>query len=363
MGASETIKVTAQSGFIDDVVAADNDRLAYVLSDAATKCELHVLSFGTKSEQVVDLSPVTLHPVALQLLGSRIFVVGRQEDGRQNAAVFELADKGKAKPAGSVVYKIPPAHHISVIARDGKQRVATHRATPSKGGTRHEIELLDLETGRRIGAVRSLELDSAETNKQLDFRVSYWTDGWTRANGIKGGEWDRKENQRSPDSEVTYDLPTAKFVEKRVIADLFEQRRRFQSLADAGVAGDFVHTGWDKNGIQVWKSSRPRTVELDQPFTNYDAKSLQGVVGADGSAWFVLKVDPVNPDAVARKKADLEYLDVFHASVEGRAQRRARILAAGTRHRFGVAGDRFWLMERNQGFERGAKSLTLYQFP
>ena len=67
--------------------------------------------------------------------------------------------------------------------------------------------------------------------------------------------------------------------------------------------------------------------------------------------------------AVARKKADPEYLDVFVAPAGGKAVRKARVLAAGARHRFGVAGDRFWLLERNQGFDRGGKNLVLYQVP
>ena len=69
---------------------------------------------------------------------------------------------------------------------------------------------------------------------------------------------------------------------------------------------------------------------------SYDAKSLQGIVNADGCAWIALKVDPVNADAVARKKADPEYLDVFRVGADGKAMRKARMLAKGLRYRFGV---------------------------
>ena len=72
------------------------------------------------------------------------------------------------------------------------------------------------------------------------------------------------------------------------------------------------------------------------------------------------QADPVNPDAVARKKADPEYLDVFKAGVDGKAVRKMRILATGTRHRFGVIHDKVWLLERSKGFDRGGKSLTFY---
>ena len=69
----------------------------------------------------------------------------------------------------------------------------------------------------------------------------------------------------------------------------------------------------------------------------------------------------MNAEAVARKRADPEYLDVFKLA-DGKATRKARVLAKGIRHRFGAAGEqRFWLIERNAGFDRGGKTFTLYQ--
>ena len=358
LGATELARLTTPAGFIDDVVAADDQRIAYVVADTASKAELHVVINATKQEQVIDLSAVTLHPIALSLIGARAFVVGVTEDGSQVAALFDLVERSKTKPAGTIVYRLAPATQITLITRDGKQRIAVHKATTTSTGTVHSVELDAIETGRRI-AGRSLALDPGERNKGLGLRVNHWSDGFTRAYGIKEGEWDKKEDQRAPDQEATYDLITGK-LEKQKIEDLFEQRRRFQSLADAGNRLDFIRIAQDNSGIQVWKAGRPRAIELDQPLTSYDLKSLQGVVNADGSAWLVLKVDPVNAEAVARKKADPEYLDVFHVGTDGKALRKARILATGQRHRFGVVGEKFWLLERNTGFERGGRSLSLY---
>lgn len=119
---------------------------------------------------------------------------------------------------------------------------------------------------------------------------------------------------------------------------------------------------WDNATVQLWRSGKLRTIELDQAITQYDPKSLQGVINADGSAWLLFKVDPVNQDAVARKKADPEYVDIFRVAADGKtATRKARVLAHGVRMRFGAVGDKFWLVERNNGFERGGKWLALYQ--
>jgi hypothetical protein len=118
----------------------------------------------------------------------------------------------------------------------------------------------------------------------------------------------------------------------------------------------------DNSAIELWRGGKGVKVALDQPLSQYDTKSLQGVINADGSAWIALKVDPVNAEAVARKKADPEYLDVFRVGADGKATRKARVLAKGLRHKFGVIDNSmFWLLERSSGFERGGRALTVYQ--
>jgi hypothetical protein len=366
VGATEIVKKTAPTGFIDDAIASDETRLAYVVGDASTGSELHLVNVATQAETVVDLAAVTVHPISVALFGPRVFVVGQNEDGAQIAALVEpTADAAKptVKSPPKIVYKLGPATDITVVTRDGKPRIALHRATSAMTGMKHEVELDAVETGKRVAAGHAIELDGKDANKKLELTVNHWSDGYTRAHGIKGGEWEKKEDQRSPDVEATYDLVAGKFVEQTKIEDLFAQHKRFQTLAEVHDRVDFLHMTWDNSTVQIWRAGKPVGVTLDQPINNYDPKSLQGFVAADGSAWFVLKTDPVNPDAVARKKADPEYVDVFHATADGKAERKARVLETGVRVRFGTMGsDRFWLLERSSGFERGGKTLTLYGF-
>lgn len=362
VSATEIVKLTATGGFIDDAVAADEARIAYVVADAANKADLHVYTHATKSEVVIDLAPVTLTPIELAFVGKqRALVIGRTDDGSHMAALVEL-DPAAKKP---VVYKLAPATDISIITRGGTKRLAVHKVgAGANGAIKHTAELVSLETGKRVGAARSLEVAEDGTNAKLGFRVNHWSDGYSKAHGIKQGEWDRKEDQRAPDYETTYDLVTGKFVDKQKIVDLFEQRRRFQTLAEAASNGrtDIVRMNWDNASVQVWRAGKLRAVELDQAITQYDPKSLQGVIGPDGSAWLMFKVDPVNQEAVARQKADPEYVDIFRVAADGKtATRKARVLAHGVRMRFGALGDKFWLVERNTGFERGGKWLALYQ--
>ena len=364
VGATEVAKVTPASGFIDDVIATDEARLAYVVTDGSTKAELHVLTVATSADQLADITAVTLHPVGLALVGARVLVIGQTDDGQQTAALVEIAGK---KP-GATVYKLGPATHITVISRDGKARVAVHKElAPTKTTIREEVALYAIETGSKLGG-GGLDVDEQDVNAKLDFRINHWTEGMTKAIGIKGGTWDPKENERMPDSEATYDLVAGKFTEKKKIADLFEQKKRFAVLQGMGtesprgaVKHDFFKYAWDNTSIALWHDGAARTLEIDQPLGNYDPKSLQTVVAPDGSAWFALKIDPTNPEAVARKKADPEYLDVFHVGTDTKATRKARLLAKGHRFWFGAMGDRFWALDRSNGSERGSSSLTLYK--
>jgi len=346
VGVTEVARYTAPSGFIDDPVAADDDRIAYVIADAATKAELHVAALSRQDEIVLDLAPITLHPVQLAFVGPRVFVVGANEDGTVSAA---LVDPKAKKP---VVYKIGPAANITVL----KDRVAVHRVAPAGKNTRHDVELLAIDSGRRVAA-HGIELDPSGMDEKLEFRVNNWSDGYTRAYGIKGGTWDKKEDQKMPDAEGTLDVLAGKVIETHPIKDLFEQHKRFAVLADQKERVDFARA--DRGELTLWKGGVAAPVTLDQPFTNYDPASLQYQITPDG-AWIALKVDPVNPDAVARKKADPEYVDIFKAGSDGKATRKVRVLATGTTMKLGLTRSGIWLLERSPGFDRGGKSLTLY---
>src|SRR5688572_10600023 len=55
VGATEVVKINPPSGFIDDVVDGDAERIAYVVADTAGKTELHVYAHASKAEHVVDI--------------------------------------------------------------------------------------------------------------------------------------------------------------------------------------------------------------------------------------------------------------------------------------------------------------------
>jgi len=352
VGATEVFRFTPATGFVDDPIGTDGTRVAFVVADTAGTAELHVIDrAGAELAPAIDLAPITVKPRALAFVGDRVLVIGGDPDA-QLAGLVDL--KGK------LLYKTPTATRITLVTRDGKPRLALYTSEPSKLGTRHAVELRAVETGKRIGKVRALDVDGAGKNAKLDFRINHWTTGFTRVVGIKAGTWNKRENQQSPDVEATYDLVSGKFVATADIPDLLAQRKRFAVLEAADGADAFVRLKEDLSEVELWQDGQRTGIALDQPLVLYgDPRRSLDLAAGPAGPWIALQIDPVNVEAVKRKKADPEYWDLFQ--VDGaKATRRARLPAPGQRFRFGFAGDRLWVLERNVGFDRGGKSLALY---
>ncbi|NVB78670.1 MAG: hypothetical protein HOV81_09775, partial [Kofleriaceae bacterium] len=68
--------------------------------------------------------------------------------------------------------------------RDKQTRVAVHKATPTETGSKHTVDLVAIETGRKVGGGKAFELEGAQ-NKKLEFKVNHWMEGFTKVGGIK----------------------------------------------------------------------------------------------------------------------------------------------------------------------------------
>lgn len=350
---TETYRFTPATGFVDDPIASDGTRVAFVVADTAGTAELHVINFdGTEVAKPIDLAPVTLEPIALAFAGKGVVVVGTDDTDAQVAALVGLD--------GKVVYKTPAVTHASIVVSGGKTQIALYTAAPSKIGTKHTVEIRAAETGKRVGKAKAIDVDGTAKSAKLDFTINHWTHGWTRVVGTKMGTWNKAENQQSPDVEATYDMVTGKFVATAPIPDLQEQRRRFQTLASFDGKDTVARMKDDLSELELWQDGVKSVITLDQPMVAYGdpRKSLDYAPGAKG-AWLALQVDPVNVEAVKRKKADVEWWDLYEVAGD-KATRRGRLFAGGQRLHFGWAGDHLWVLDRNVGFDRGGKSLAFY---
>jgi hypothetical protein len=352
VGLTKQLDLAPTDGFIDNVVFADATRLIYVTADSAGHAVAHAIDLASGTETATwDVAQVSPRPTAIEPVGANLLVIGTDDAGD---AVAGLIDG-----AGKVTWRAA-AQRLTVIDRDGGRVLALATRTEGATTTKHTVELRTLLTGRRIGKVKTLEVNGDNKAVKLGFTVNHFLAGGTLAVGTKDGAWDKKLDARLPDVAATYDLIAGKLLSTTPIDDLKAHALRYGVLAKATTPEAFVRWSTDGSTVERWQGGAATALAFDQSLTLYKPDSMLGVIAPGGATWVGLTVDPTNPAAVARKRTDPVYFDLFAVSGAS-ATRRARILATGKRFAFGqLAADRLWVLERNTGFDRGGKRLTIY---
>lgn len=366
IGAKLEKKVKPATGFVDNPVAFDEagGRLLYVNASVAGRAELRVLDLAQGAAQLaaVDISAFTVAPkeVAFVLDGAHYLVVAETKDGAKAAAV--VGAKGVVRTFG-------PATDIRRHREGGADQLVLYTRAWVKGkkgppDVHHSVEILDLSNGRRVGKKRTLVADEMGKVSKLEFTIAYWLDDYTRAVGVKGGKWDRKEDQRTPDRQAIYEMATGTFSKTFPIKDVIEHRRTMKLLGEHQNQRSFVVAANDLTGVLRVDDGVVRPIKLTEAFSHYDHQSLvMQPAGEDGTIFFSLTIDPVHPDAVARRRAVPRYLDLYELAPRAtKAKRRARIKLTDKRSRHWVATPEYWaVVPGHIGFDRGGRSLELYK--
>ena len=363
--------LTPVRGFVDSPVTFDaaGGRLLYVNTDAAELCELVVWDLGSKTEVMrIDLKPFTTAPLAVHDVvdGEHFLVVARgAAEGTVAAAIVDRK--------GAVTRKFGPATDIVRVQYEGEDAVGAYLREEVAGKkkndrpvVRHTIDVFALRSGKRLGKRAIITTDPDGFSKKLDFRVNHWLLGYTRAVGIKGGEYDKKEDQRSPNVEAWYDAPRATFARKTPVADVVEHTKRLQILAQHPNESTFVAIASDLSGLVLYADgAAPTPIELAEPFRHYLHTSFLPQPAQPGQPlFFTLEIDPVHPDAVERKRAEEKWLDLYMlAPGNKRAERLARLPLDDDQpgYRWRARSTRWVLVPRHVGFERGGGSLLIYE--
>ncbi len=362
-GASLAVKIKPQAGFVDDPFTFDGGggRLLWINADADKRAELRIVDLAQAGAQLatIDISKFTTSPIRAEFVldGNRYFVVARDaEDAPLTAALID--------GTGKVVRRFGPATDIRLRQAARPQVVTYNRVqqTPKKGTPTvlHTVTIYDLATGKRT-VQRQMVADESGMVPKLDFRIVAFADEYTKVMGIKGGVWDKKEDQRTPDVEAWYDLATARFISKVDIADVMAHARKQKLLADHPNQEPFLMVAEDLSGLQLVEAGIPRTIELAEVFHHYDHKSLQTQPAAPGATlYFTMTIDPVHSDAVAKKRAVTPYIDLYELKPGARkATRRARLERTGN-FRFRATAEHWAVLPLHVGFSRGGPELRVY---
>ena len=312
----------------------------------------------------IDLSGFTTTPVVARFLpDDNFFVVGRDAvDAPATAAIIDMS--------GTVLHKYGPADDVALTTRDGKLAVVTYshdEKKPRRGAPEHHHTVkVHTVGGASKPAVRTLVADKDGNVAKLDFRIVYWTDGYTRAVGIKGGSWDAKENQRSPDTEGWYDVLSGTFSKRLTISDVVDHTVRMQVMAQHHNEPDFLAVSRDRSALHYMTPAGATPIALAEPFSHYEPSSLSYQPSRDGTMFFALEILPNNADAVARKRTDPKYMDLYEYTVgQRKATRRARFLlpekSRGRTYSWRATGEFWIIVPRHIGFDRGGKEMRIYE--
>ena len=114
--------------------------------------------------------------------------------------------------------------------------------------------------------------------------------------------------------------------------DLFEQRKRYQVLADAGGAARLrAHEPGTTRSVAVWHDGKPQALELDQPLTQYDpnrCRAWSSRTAPRGSRSRSIRSTPMR--SRARRPTPSTSMSST-SGTDGKALRKARVLATGVR--------------------------------
>jgi hypothetical protein len=364
---ARSLKPPAAEGYFDDVFAldAEGSRVVTLRTDGATIAKLEVHELGTgKPLASFDLPSKTLAADRLELLapGKGIVLIARERpDDLAPLYAFHFDDSGKltAKVGPASAFGRPPADGSPraglLVGYDRKE--TGHGAEATITITPHDIATL-----APAGKPRVYKTDVAGELKGPGVRLVGVYDGYTRILGERAGGYIKAQDFRGPPRMVILDALTGKIVSEAEIPNVEGWAVTGLLRGEHPGRSVFVELNGDNSGLELIDATgKKRPLTLSVPFRLYDPKSLRVEEGpGPDTLTFGLGVDPLNPEAIKRKKADLPMLDVYTTHVaDGTVKLRARVFTPRP-VAWKMAGDKLVVLKRFKSFSRGGDELQVF---
>lgn len=344
------------TGFVDDAFAIDGagSRLLYTVSTPEGAVSAVLYDLDQKAQLLsVAVDRWIKRPVYVAFGSGRFVVVGAEPDKRERAVVIDRR--------GKVVRKLGPATRIRVTEYQGKLVASIYdRRDGRENTTVHQVEARSLATGRRINRRGTLTLDARGRDDKRELVVNHWRAEHLIAVGVKDGGYDRAEDQRMPDYSAHWDLTRGAVIQRSEIKNLIAHRRRQLELAKHSNQDRFIVASRDRKYLRATGPGGERAVTLAEPLTHYDPDTL-AFHEHGGKLYFSMQIDPVHPDAVARRRAVRPWLDLYELADGGRrAVRKARLMPEKNRKLRWRASSTYWVIgPEHRGFGRGGPELMV----
>jgi hypothetical protein len=365
-----------ERGFFDEALALDADgkRLALVRTDDSSflRLEIYDLPAGTQ------VSSAVLGDGHGELgLGGKVDAVHLLPPGQ--GAVLVVSVLGEDGPravhvdaAGKVDGHTPPATAFAMAGfNEGDKptmligvdkKVALADGLP--GDVTYTIAAYRVDGLAPIGRPRLYQIGADGQLVAPAVKVLGFFDGYTKLLGERAGGHDRKTDVQRPARRAVLDTLTGKVVDEGEIADAAGWALTAKLRAAHPDRTVFVEVTDDQGGIELVDADGKRTpLATAVPFRLYDPAVIQQQEGEPGGRapfYFSLAIDPANAAAIARKKADVPYLDLYAVDVAaGTCALRARILLSRPVV-WRIARGRLAVLKKVRGTSRGGDELDVY---
>ncbi len=340
-------------GFIDDGYALRDDgkAVAYITTDGATAATLHLADIGGKDVRVAG-APIDALAVAW-LSPTRVLVV-RGRDGTSTAQAFTAAGPDKTKPLG-------PFGRFAFATVDGKRAFVTYTRAEKKG-VEHALVAYSVDTLKPIKK-RTWREDAEGQIKQgaSSLKPLWWADGFTVLAALRAGEFDKARDMRRPDRYTRLDTFGGKVLAETEVQDVLAFTQISLLRRDQPNQPVIARFSDDRKKLLLVDGIAQYEVTLPTPLWKYDVSTLAWQTLDDKQVALSLTIDPVNPDAVNRKKADVDNINLYVIDRQTHAARPfLTISGEGRRSTWQLAGNRLLLMRKDKGFDRGGVALELF---
>jgi hypothetical protein len=340
-------------GFIDDAYAlrSDGKAVAYLTTDGATTATLHLADLGGTDVKVVG---APIDAVAVEWLSPTRVLIVRGREGTSTAQVFTAAGPDKAKPIG-------PFGKFAFATIDGKRAFVAYTRS-EKRGVDHALAAYAIDTLKPLKK-RTWHEDGEGQIKQGPSSVKplWWAEGYTVLAALRAGEFDKTRDMRRPDRYTRLDAFGGKVIVETEVQDVLGFTQVGLLRRDAPNQPVIAHFSDDRKQLLFVDGIAQYEVVLPRELWKYDVATLAWQTLDDKRVALSLTIDPVNPDAVSRKKADIDEIDLYEVDRQSHAVRPLlRLSGEGRRSAWQLVGNRLLLLRKGKGFDRGGVALELF---
>jgi hypothetical protein len=371
--AQSRFSIHAEKGFIDDPFALSpkSRSLAVLLTDAASFARVDVIDLETgRPRRTVALGDPqrVFERVLFAEDGVGLVLLSRDAgSGRRSAQFFD----GNGKPAGLV----GPAAEFGVAVREGERFLIGLSRTTVPAGEAFTVARYRLAGLGRVGKSKTVVISKSDELRAPPLKSVSWQDGHAVIVGASPGGYDKARDVRVPDQAAMYDVLAGNFTWKGDIADVVAWATASELRHKLDGRSLFAILAADNQSFELvdWLGRRG-TLDLPVPLRYYDASTLVELEdAATPSLFFSLAIDPLHPEALARRKKDPSYLDIYWARPAAAKSNQAnkeplrpaisRLLRALVDDRpttWLAAGSYAAVLRKHKNFSRGGNLLEVF---